>query len=131
MQMNERLSHCSDGVILMYDKNNVETKKNVVNKWLPMIQKINENRIRKIPVCIIGNKSDTGGKHTLRYASLPYDTSNVTLYTMSLKHETCVQYDNTIFSKWKSLFKHSQYDHQNHDELMTPLLYLKENIDRR
>ena len=49
----------------------------------------------KFPVCIIGNKSDTGGKHTLRYASLPYDTSNVTLYTMSLKHETCVQYDNT------------------------------------
>ena len=46
MQMNERLSHCSDGVILMYDKNNVKQK--MVNKWLPMIQKINENRIRKI-----------------------------------------------------------------------------------
>lgn len=122
-EQTEKLCYSCDAVIVIYDKNILQTKLNVIEKWLPMIENINKNRIKKIPVAIIGNKSDTGGKHTLRYAQCKYYNFNFSLFTMSLRDEICEQYDNSIYSKWKESKKQKLQS-----TLLLPLQFLKENI---
>lgn len=128
----EKLSYSSDAIIIMYDKSILDTKKNVLDKWLPIVDDINKNRIHKIPVAIIGNKSDTGGKHTLRYSNVKASNcKNLSLFTMSLKHETCCQYEKDIYSKWKNIYNFSTSNKKIlKDELFLPILYLEENIYR-
>ena len=94
-----------------------------------MIDKINGNRIKKIPVSIIGNKSDIGGKHTLRYANINSSKyTPVSLYTMSIKEESCYEYDNSIYSKWKDLFS-STSNECDLKNIYKPVEYLKKYID--
>lgn len=50
----------TDGIILMYDLTDNETKKNVINKWIPEIKRImKESKSNtNIPIAVVGNKND-------------------------------------------------------------------------
>ena len=50
----------ADGIILMYDLTDINTKKNVINKWIPEIKRImsDSKASSYIPIAVVGNKND-------------------------------------------------------------------------
>lgn len=67
----------ADGVILMYDLTDNNTKRNVINKWIPEIKRIITSTssssnaastiiLNKVPIAVVGNKNDRIDVEVLR-----------------------------------------------------------------
>lgn len=102
LERTSKLLYGVDGVVIFYDKNNLSSKSNVLNVYLPIIENINQNRKNKIHVSVVGNKDDLGGKHTFRNSSFSDFHTKVNLFSMSLRNETIVSYGNNISSWWRT-----------------------------
>lgn len=61
----------ADGIILMYDITNKDTKRNVLSKWIPDITRVlkKTNEKKYIPIMVVGNKNDRSSKVKLE----PYE----------------------------------------------------------
>lgn len=58
-----------DGVILMYDCTQEETKTNVLKKWIPEIKKIllSTKTKKYVPIIIVGNKIDKNANNNINF----------------------------------------------------------------
>jgi GTP-binding nuclear protein Ran len=56
-----------DGIILMYDVTQKETKKNVLSKWIPEVKRILSASKTKqyVPIMVVGNKNDKADSTTV------------------------------------------------------------------
>lgn len=117
LDQTKRLLYSANGVIIMYDKNNLTSKQNVLDTYLPIIDEINltRNAKTKIHVSIIGNKDDLGGKHTFRNTCFKSFDTRVNLFSMSLRNENIIDYGNNISSWWKNS------EEIKHDDLTRPI----------
>lgn len=95
----------SDGVIILYDKTNPNSKQNV-RKWINVISKC----CKDIPVAICGNKMDQPSEVHFRRVDLNNHTDNTyEIFDMSVKQGKNIKHPiewiiNTIEDKNKSMF---------------------------
>lgn len=64
-----------DGIILMYDLTQKETKQNVLRKWIPDVKRILGKSKTKnyVPIMVVGNKNDKSDSVVVQ----PYDTLGI------------------------------------------------------
>jgi len=106
----------ADGIILMYDITQSETKRNVLSKWIPEVKRILERSKTKqcVPIMVVGNKNDKASSLKLGY------------------HETLGIRKTTLIGQYDS-FKYGAINHclmsvKANENLMEPINWLLRTI---
>jgi len=111
-----------DGVILMYDLENKETRQNVLTRWLPDLKRIqNESDVKSyVPVAVVGNKSDRIDTNIVKRERLYLDTVNYRTMVGIRKSVLSGHYDGTIEHFYASV--------KAEEDLIDPINWLLKDI---
>lgn len=104
----------ADGVILMYDITNRDTKRNVLSKWIPDLKNILRNTKERnyVPVIVVGNKNDKA-----------HINGDSTKDEFKIRNSTL----NGAYSKYGKI-DHINISVKANDNIVEPLRWLIKNI---
>ena len=119
----------ADGVIIMYDVNESQTTKNVMQKWLQQVKATSPN----VPVAVLCNKCDTleGNKSNLHKIYIrdsklksSYECENIKNFNMSIKA-------NQNYKENSEGFFSTSYKYEKNGNCLKALEYILTNIAKK
>jgi small GTP-binding protein len=116
-----------DGIIIVYDVTNKETKQSILTRWMPEIKRIlKESNASNIPIAIVGNKNDKVRGNTYEFTGIrtatltgAYKDGPVQHFDMSVKaDEGLLDPINWLFEKILSSYMSIDVTHSTKDSIV-------------